>query len=241
MEYGIDALNRYFSIEIARLSETYSWKIGKINGFGRNGQSSYEANVELKFFLNTLWKSSDLKGRESLAKTVVSDWGGIRGNLTDTLNKYVFEADSKTPRLPLKGVASYSKILSIADPKKYAIFDARVAACLNAVQIKHNVIKGLAFHYLPSRNTVITGSKGKPGFTRLRAHSLENLADGGWELINGESCYPRYLEVLRTCLSTLAPIYRLYDLEMILFANAVKECRIAMSLTGNKSIESLAQ
>jgi len=48
---------------------------------------------------------------------------------------YINQADAERPSTPFSGIASYSKIFSIKDPDRYAIFDARVSASLNAIQL----------------------------------------------------------------------------------------------------------
>jgi len=109
-------------------------------------------------------------------------------------------------------VASYSKLFSIARPEAYAIYDARVAACLNAVQINGGIRRGIAFNCLPGRNNVVGNTVTKRG---------------NWVLIKRDETYSRYLDLLETCRAKL-PGYDLPRLEMALFANAEAECQRAM-------------
>ena len=112
----------------------------------------------------------------------------------------------------LGGVASYSKILAFIEPDKYAIYDARVAASLNGIQLLRNVTNGVIWNNLPGRNSAIAKFKASlGGSTALRRM--------GWTRIERAACYSAYNSVLGQVLSCF-PDYRLFHLEMSLFANA---------------------
>lgn len=133
-----------------------------------------------------------------------------------------------SPATPLKGVASYSKIFAIADMKKYAIYDARVAVCLNAIQWNSNIHKGIAFNYIPGRNNVTGHARKKIGFAYNDHFKTKNLVKAGWQRVQRDKTYRVYLDTLNECLKHFRE-YSLYDLEMVLFSNAEKECVRAMS------------
>ena len=227
MQPHISALVDYFSYELPKLEKNYEWKIPKIAGFKDSGKNDYLSNVSLKKFLHECWTRTNGDGeRLKIASLVVKDWGGVKNNKLETLKKYVDELISDLPSTPIKGVASYSKIFSIANLDKYAIYDARVAACLNAVQWNFGV-KGLAFNYIPGRNNT-TGHSGKRiGFVYQEQFKTESLISCGWGEIEKEKTYETYLKVLKECHSHFEN-YNLYDLEMVLFANAGTECRKAI-------------
>lgn len=227
MDECIEALVDYFTDELPRLRVSYQWKIPKINGFHLSGEKGYAPNVELKKYFNKLWLNSSYDERLDLAKKVVSDWGGVKSNQLETLRSYIDELETKAPATPLKGVASYSKIFSIMNMERYAIYDARVAACLNAVQFNFGVKNGLAFNYISGRNKTTGDATKKIGFVYQESFKIKSLVSSGWNRIQINETYQIYLDVLQRCLTHL-PKYKLYDLEMVLFANAEEECAKAM-------------
>jgi hypothetical protein len=227
MEVFKAALIEYFNKELPRLEDSYQWKIPNIKGFKMSGEKGYLANVELKKHFNRAWNESDTEGKIKLAQIIVSDWGGVKANRPETLLKYVLDINNGCTKTPIKGIASYSKIYSITDMEKYAIYDARVACCLNAVQFNYGVKNGLAFNYISGRNN-ITGHSGKrTGFVYQEEFKTKTLISAGWSKIERDNTYAVYLRLLKQCLEFL-PTYGLHDLEMVLFANAEKECIKAM-------------
>jgi hypothetical protein len=87
----------------------------------------YAQNVALKLELHRIWSISNPSQRFAIAKYYVSTWGGVPKNNDETLTGYVTqEPDSVISGNGKTGVASWSKVLCIRDPKKYAIFDARI-------------------------------------------------------------------------------------------------------------------
>lgn len=229
MKPEISTLLKYFKTELPKLKNSYDWKIPKIDGFPRSGERGYRANVELKKCLERRWSlTKNKEDKYDLARVVISDWGGVRNNKKETLKRYIRIIQEDAPHLPIKGVASYSKLFSIVYPKKYAIYDARVAACLNAVQVNGNIRSGVAFNYVPGRNN-ITGHAGKKiGFAHDKRFLVKSLAKRGWTKIKPKDTYSVYLATLCECLKLL-PSYELRDLEMALFANAERECDKAIS------------
>ncbi len=223
MKSLISTLAEYFEKELSDLGNNYQWKIPKIAGFKNVGERSYTANVELKKFFNRRWSAANDEEKAALSKIIVSDWGGVKNNHRETLISYIKEIKGESPSTPLKGVASYSKIFAITNLDKYAIYDARVAVCLNAVQWNRKLVDGVAFNYIPGRNN-ITGHAGKKiGFAYEDGFKVKSLTNSGWKKLNKDETYQYYLSLLIECLKYF-PRYRLYDLEMVLFANAEKEC-----------------
>lgn len=232
MKPHISALVKYFKIELPKLEKSYQWKIPHIEGFGKSGEKGYLANIELKKYFNEKWTASSVEERVDLSKVIVSDWGGVKNNHRGTLKSFVEETERESPSTPIKGIASYSKIFAVTDLKKYAIYDARVAVNLNAIQWNENLNKGVAFNYIPGRNN-ITGHAGKKtGFAYQDQFEVINLVKIGWARLKRDETYSYYLETLGECLKHF-PKYKLYDLEMVLFANAEKECAKAMKSLSN--------
>lgn len=228
MKQYISSLLDYFNLELPRLRENYQWKIPKIDGFDQCKQSEYSPNVRLKMFFNKAWGSANNKEQIILAKQIVVDWGQVKNNKPETLKYYVDEINKPAPCTPLKGIASYSKIFSVVDLNKYAIYDARVAACLNAVQWNYKIQNGVAFNYISGRNNITGHATKKIGFVYQDQFKIKSLINNGWSGIRKDDTYDFYLDTLKECLAHF-PNYKLYDLEMALFSNAVKECKKAMN------------
>jgi hypothetical protein len=94
----------------------YSWNVSDAAlaalpvSFSRPNGPRAEINIALRLHLSQLWHSSGHEERRSLADWVINDWGGIRGNKSNTILRYVEEASSENPATPFKGVSSYSKV-----------------------------------------------------------------------------------------------------------------------------------
>lgn len=227
-------LNRYFNgqgvfegLGVNNLRKNYNWpKRGDfpdISGVATArfelGSDNYENNILLKENSKIIWQQF---GGAKLANWIISEWGGIRGNKKSTLQKYIDRIQAGDVPLELKGVASYSKILSFVNPEKYAIYDARVAISLNAIQLLSKQKYGLAFRYLPGRNTALK---------RFREHprtAYQALIDSGWRSMQPDDTYTTYLELLRTALENLTSS-NLYHLEMSLFADAENLARLFLN------------
>ncbi|WP_423186367.1 hypothetical protein ACO1PK_14770 [Alishewanella sp. d11] len=228
MKEAVSAILSFYEDVQSRLKQEYTWNIPVLEGFSSVPLSGYEANVELKKYLNKEWKSASIEKKHELAKFVVAKWGGVRSNKIETLNKYVLQADLPQPQTPLKGVASYSKIFAIVAPENYAIYDARVAACLNATQFLGNVGQGLTFNYVSGRNNIIGHAIKKQGFVFHPSFKTKTLRALGWESIAANDTYQSYLTLLKKCSSALSEI-PLYELEMCLFAFAEEQCNKALA------------
>lgn len=121
----------------------------------------------------------------------MSDWGGIHGNAKKTIRRYISDLEKQEPKTPLAGVSSYSKIYAIAKPHDYAIYDSRVAASLNALQLLklEDSDQGLAFPYVQSRNRAVA---------RFQARwSRSQLKRRRWTMVSADNAYTVYLKVLR--------------------------------------------
>lgn len=244
MNTTIEALCVYFKKELIKLETNYHWSVPKIGGFNPSGKSNYEQNVQLKHHFHKRWsQATSMEDKLLIAKDVIAKWGGVRNNKDSTLEKYIARIDRMADtdgqlEMPLQGVASYSKLYSIVDMKRFAIYDARVAACLNAVQYNYSVGKGTAFNYVPGRNNIVGHAGKKIGFVHQTDFQKKKLLTMGWESVSGKDTYNRYLDTLHSCLKEIdqpanKTSYHLHDLEMVLFANAETECSKAMSMSSN--------
>jgi len=237
----LNLLINYFETEVPLLERRYSWKIPKIDGFLHSMEKGFSANVKLKYFLNSLWKQEN-KSDFEVAKIIIKDWGGVKGNKDETIKKYINRVRSGNFEMPFKGLASYTKLYSIVEPKRFAIFDARVVVTLNALQCNANISSGIVFNYLEGRNNVTGNKETKKGFSQQKEHSVASLVKRGWERIAKEDTYQVYLDYLFACIKH-NPDWKLYELEMVLFANAEEEAKKAIeNILGNeKTICNLEQ
>lgn len=245
------ALTEFFRKKLQDLNSDYSWKIPphRLKDFPvKPGASGYDANVNLKRYLHKRWQESDIVEHYGLACYVVDLWGGVRHNKTRKIINIVNAIAENKFDNPFNGIATYSKIRSIEDPNRYAIFDARVAASLNAVQWNAGHTEcGLAFHYPSGQNNVTGNAKEKSGFAHDKRFLNTSLQENGWEEVPEEGTFTTYIEILSSCLRNLqsddagSSTPALYDLEMALFSNAESECRKAMGFQPEKASDEVSE
>ncbi len=230
----IKSFTSFFEKTIPSLDKNYTWPLPKKNvlkGFTPNENDSlYKQNISLKFFLANEWKNNNYNSKIIIASWVVKDWGGIRSNSEKTLNDYVDRMENNHNHSPLKGIASYSKILAAAFPEVYAIYDARVAASLNAIQILNPCDGRIAFHYLDGRNNIVGHKNKKIGFTQDQRFSTKNLTSSNHNFlpVNKNNVYNIYINLLKNIVKK-NPNLKLHECEMVLFAQAEDLCTEAMN------------
>ena len=202
----------------------YSWKIPPRPSFAGDCEwpegSDYPANVRLKTVLHQLWGRQEVD-RFELSKWVVSDWGGVRGNRPETIFKYIDFAESSKVPPGLSGVASYSKILSIVQPERFAIYDARVAVAINAAQMMFGS-PGMAFPYIPGRNKITGNSLSRQGFSQISDFSTAALVRRGWQEVSKANAYEIYLNLLQELRERFSKSVKIFDMEMTFFSQAEK-------------------
>jgi hypothetical protein len=210
----------------------YSWKVGDkawkaLAGFDHEKYTKdlQRQNIELKLYLANCWATASVDEKIRIATWIVSNWGGIHRNTAMTILRYVNQADAERPATPFAGISSYSKILSIKDPDRYAIYDARVAASLNAIQLLLSQANKLqppnlvAFAVPPGRNKAV--KRFDLAFT-ARANGL------GFTRIELDAIYGTYVTIL---LSISNAIHKsMLEVEMFLFAQADQLCVEALPL-----------
>lgn len=220
--------NDFFSgLGVSALPHSYNWPrkkwpelpdlISMNTSFSGN---RYHQNMQLKRQLNQLWHAYP-EHRMDLTRFIVKDWGGIGGNSPASLERMAVWDDEKLLALGISGVASYSKVLAIRDPETYAIYDARVAVSLNAVQLIAGCSEGMMFPYLPGRNKVTGDTVNKRGFSQCLRFKPKAVLEShpGWKRIPRNSAYVRYLDLLKA-LRREAKDVSIQEMEMALFADA---------------------
>jgi hypothetical protein len=227
--------NAFFADHLPRLSDKYSWPLKKPKQPLRVPTSGHELQgngmdecITLKKHLTQEWaNATEAATKKQLAQWIVSDWGGVRTNGPDTIDSYITSITSGDFSMPLQGVASYSKILSIVDCHQYAIYDARVVASLNALQLLMNAPSPLFFTYIPGRNKVIHGNKKADGFVKTFPKS--KLVKHGWTVVPADESYTTYMELLHSLKSDF-PSHEIYHFEMTLFSMAPELCEQAIKM-----------
>jgi len=203
---GLEAiLSDYFITARRALDDVYDWEVPKNCPFDfqRGSDSCARANMRLRRVLSKIWKNEPTR-RLEVAIWYVRDWGGIISNRKETIDKYVCLSEGDLTALNMQGVATWSKILAVQNPDTYAIFDARVSAALNAIQLAKGVETSLLFPQLPTRNTKI-----KKFQEWLRRQSFRKQ----------RPTYRDYVSLLRI-VAKKSGLNAPEEVEMVLFANA---------------------
>jgi len=228
----VDIVEKYFSDErlfpqpIEQWSCNFkNWKLGQraFENLGRiitnpnnaipKTSSDGKDTIILRDFLKKEWSSFDNDKKLELANWIVRDWGGVRRNNEETIKSHILltnELDTRITNVPLIGIASSSKIFTLKDPQKYAIYDARVAAALNAILKNSGQKEIVYFPNIPSQNTVIKK------FT-------DDFNKQNHQYITESTAYSEYLNLLNK-LKERFQGYEIYHFEMVLFVKAIELC-----------------
>lgn len=219
MQQLIDVLTDYVGEKIDAGTDWYVWSFNTrrvppgILGEHALPDDWYSINVHLKQRLHRMWME-DFDRREELEHYYIREWGGVRTNDPRTLIAYHQSSAEQNIARGKKGIASWSKALCVRDPLQFAIFDVRVSASLNALQIIHRdtVTEPVQFPQLPSRNTTVRRTSAQLR-AYMRAHVWEGVRLG---------FYSDYLKVCKIAAARLEMPSRpipIYAVEMALFAH----------------------
>lgn len=148
--------------------------------------------------------------RFAVARDIVEKWGGINKNGSNTLRRYANLNFMCRPPKDIRGISSWSKVVSIHNPRKFAIFDSRVSCSLNSIQILARVKNGIRFPKLSTQNGDI-----KSFAFELHEH-IDNLK---WD--SNFPVYETYINILikaKEKLNRRNRRHSIQDLEMLLFS-----------------------
>lgn len=222
MQELTDIVAHYVREKYATGTVWYTWAFKPEDvpaGVEARGADWYARNVALKQELNARWRAQPAH-RAELERYYVADWGGVRSNRPATLALY-HGSDARTNiARGDKGIASWSKALCVRDPHAFAIFDARVSASLNALQVIHRVAAPLRFPLLASRNREVA-----MGSALLRRHFQQHA----WPGVD-KGFYDTYLGLCRAVGKRIGPAgasMPVYAAEMALFAHTEELLRKA--------------
>jgi hypothetical protein len=157
----IKVVVKFYSLKCDKIDVVYKWKINSTKlpkGIKLNEKKSlFHQNLNLKHELTNQYKkvSKDKKEIKKLIKYYIYDWGGIHKNSDTTLNSYCDKSPVDLIKNGKKGIASWSKALTVVNYKEYAIFDARVSVSLNGLILQYLGESAEFFPILPTRNKEI--------------------------------------------------------------------------------------
>jgi hypothetical protein len=165
------------------------------------------ANRRLRECLSRYLTGSDSELRASLARWIITDWGGIRRGAdkipgwSKALGEYSPErVDAFVDEMGDYRVSSWSKMLSFARLNTNAVYDARTAVAINCILFGMGCRAG--FHMPLSQNTVI-----KP---------VQRSLAGNMDARFG---YRDYIRLLEAIVET-TEASDILQVEMALFSNA---------------------
>lgn len=203
-----EAFNHFLEQHVRQLRSTYLWGFSTERlpiTYTPPASNDYENSLDLRQHLYNAMLSNP-NCRNGIQQWYVKEWGGVRSNRRETLEKYCELSAPQLIALGSKGIASWSKMLSIRDPYQYCIYDARVAFSLNAIQVVYGVRNHLYFPLLPSRNTLITSAQSR----------LKRLMSGAR---NQSDFYNTYNKILKNY-SESTQLRDMQSAEMVLFSEA---------------------
>lgn len=226
------SIEKYIKANISGLESDYRWSMPSDipANFGVKIDASRSLAgqaFQLRHQLADRLRESPLSA-EQIVPWYISSWGGVRGNSAETLREYVSlvrkvlageDIGAWVRARGMKGIASWSKALSLSDPSRYAILDARVIMTMNVLLASESE----KFPWLPSRNKLIVQAR-------------RNFKTGPVRRLT----YENYLETLRRA-SDVLPSWRpdgqcsLCQAEMILFAHAEKQAGAFMASLSRES------
>ena len=206
-----ECLNDYLVSKINEIKSKYDWNFNVKNlplPYEKKSSNHYENSLDLRSFIHREIKSNSSESR-ALQFWYVRDWGGVKRNSEATLDNYIQSSSDDLIARREKGIASWSKILSVRDPSSYAIYDARVAMSLNSLLLFKEMGSNIFFPQLPSRNKKIVAAQAKVK-TLVKYRGLQTQ----------KSFYQFYLNLLRHSSMQCGNQFDIQTAEMILFANA---------------------
>lgn len=209
------ALKSYVDEMRPKIDEIYDYQFFTPDDFKWEGGTQAQKNVALRKHYNLKWVAASERGclssKEAIARQYIVDFGGIRKNSDEKISHYAKASDKELADGKLAGVASWSKVLSIRDPAAYAIYDARVAFSLNALQVQRLGRVGVWFPLLSTQNATL----------KRVQQPFANIKPKAEHRIKSQFAYRRYMEALTHAVGNGLPD----DGEMILFAVAPKLAR----------------
>ncbi|MRT01552.1 hypothetical protein GJQ57_23185 [Ralstonia pickettii] len=198
------------------LPVVYDWSFNENTvplGIRALGKDWFEKNLALKTALHEAWLNSTDGDRRRICDWYIQTWGGIRRNTEENLCLYGTGDEESILARGVRGMASWSKALTIRNPNTFAIADARTCISLNAIQLLADAPDIRIFPSLPSRNSRVP--RAQRVVSRLRAErKLRSVESRG--------CYLKYNKLLIDVANAVGRGVTNQMVEMLLFAQADK-------------------
>lgn len=208
-----DAITEYIKENIDTVNIIYDWKINLTDfpdkSYKLEGDNNFNQNINLRKYINKII-TEDEQLKQQCIFWYIKKWGGVKSNKLETLLRYVSETPQNLIKLEINGIASWSKALSIINPEKYSIYDARVALSLNSIQKIKNVQSPFLFPQLNSQNRTYV----------VPTQKLIKQSKFFEDSIYRSDFYKLYLEILFNSVNKTQ--YSIQAAEMILFSSSKK-------------------
>ena len=118
-----------------------------------NGNEDAVQIIAFRKKIAEIWNNNlDLAVKQNIATYVITRWGGVTKNKSETINGYVLAIDKDINELTKQtyGIASKSKLLATVYPEKFFVYDSWIAWGLNrfilqncpALKVRFPFIKG---------------------------------------------------------------------------------------------------
>ncbi|AQT45939.1 hypothetical protein BBC0244_022870 [Bartonella apihabitans] len=209
----IDIISEYVSQNIKDLECKYSWNINyndvPVELRNNRNESLYVQNKKLRNSLHSYLLICDEVKKIDIIKWYIYSWGGIKRNSLETIRNYTYSSTECIISKEDRGISSWSKALSIRNPKKFCIYDSRVASSLNSLQLIHNFDDPIYFPALTSRNKII-----------LKSIKNRKYLKESWQKSDKKTFYNYYLNLLDSIALKVGNGVDKHDIEMLLFADA---------------------
>ena len=201
IEYYASALVSAFTVEPIHLETEYVWP--------RHNPVPYDQTFQRRLKLSDEF-SNGLRDRADIAKEMVHDWGGILAGQSGT-EKMAHDSPNQLMQRGLVRVASWSKVITLHDPWKYFIYDARVAFSINSILLNSGVPSNY-FPNLSSRNVKIDNA--------TKALRSNRVLFGRSRTVFDQDFYAAYLNLVQRVAAEMET--DAWKIEMALFARAPK-------------------
>jgi hypothetical protein len=199
----VEALVVHFEQHPINLKKEYKWPT--------KSPISFDETFECRISDSRLFLAAGTDRFESASK--ILRWGGIRGRSVDSIRQMSVETPEQLISRGFKGIASWSKIITLHDPYQYLIYDSRVAFAINAI-LRESGFLGDYFPVPPSRK----------GGAVHKAQNVVRIATR--HEIDKQNFYSAYLGILNNVGDRIdVPAWQI---EMALFARGPE---LAKSLT----------
>jgi hypothetical protein len=204
-------LNAYLLENVNQITLNYQWNFSTKNfpiPYTKKSTNHYQNSLDLREFIHKEIKSKS-QISDDLQTWYVKDWGGVKTNRKSTFDEYLESTSEDLIKRGDKGIASWSKMLSVRDPSIFAIYDARVAISLNTISLLNSSESNLFFPQLSSRNKKIVAAQAV--VKKVASSKMLNV---------DKEFYRNYLSFLRQAVSECGNKFDIQTAEMVLFANA---------------------